>query len=100
MICLDTNIIIAAINRRVPRVRERLLGQLASGTIVGIPAIVLFEIWYGIKKSVRQQANISDLSDFLAFDVTAWSNVAKKVSDPRATSLIPRQGSQIRHIVS
>jgi tRNA(fMet)-specific endonuclease VapC len=44
MSCLDTNIVIAAINRRAPRVRERLLDELANGAIVGIPAIVLFEL--------------------------------------------------------
>jgi tRNA(fMet)-specific endonuclease VapC len=96
MICLDTNIIIVAINRRMPRVRERLLDELASGTIVGIPAIVLLEIWYGIKKSARQHANISDLSDFLALDVRAWSfepEDAEEAGDIRAA--LARAGTPI-----
>jgi tRNA(fMet)-specific endonuclease VapC len=72
MICLDTNIVIAAINRRVPRVRARLVQTLMDGTVVGIPSIVLFEIWYGIKKSARPQENATNLSTFLALDVTPW----------------------------
>jgi tRNA(fMet)-specific endonuclease VapC len=72
MICLDTNIVIAAINRRLPQVRARLLQTLVDGTIVGIPAIVLFEMWYGIKKSARPRENAVNLSAFLTLDVTPW----------------------------
>ena len=53
MICLDTNIIIAVINQRVASVRQRLMTTLHEGTIVGIPTVVLYELWYGIKKSAR-----------------------------------------------
>ncbi len=73
MICLDTNIVVAAINRREPQVRERLLQTLVDGDVVGIPAIVLYEIWYGIKKSARAQENAANLAAFLALDVTSWS---------------------------
>lgn len=72
MICLDTNIVIAAINGRVPNIRRRLMQVLADGTVVGIPAIVLYEMWYGIKKSARPQDNAANLVTFLALDVTPW----------------------------
>lgn len=72
MICLDTNVVIAAINRRVPPVRARLVQTLMNGTVVGIPSIVLFEMWYGIKKSARPQENATNLSTFLALDITPW----------------------------
>lgn len=72
MICFDTNIVIAAINDHVPKVRARLMQTLADGTVVGIPAIVLYEMWYGIKKSARPQDNAANLSSFLALDVTPW----------------------------
>lgn len=72
MICLDTNIVIAAINGRVPNIRRRLMQVLADGTVVGIPAIVLHEMWYGIKKSARPQDNAANLSTFLTLDVTPW----------------------------
>jgi tRNA(fMet)-specific endonuclease VapC len=87
MICLDTNIVVAAINRRIPQVRERLLRTLVDGTIVGIPAIVLYEMWYGIKKSARPQENAANLSAFLALDVTAWPfevEDAEEAGDVRA----------------
>ena len=53
MLCLDTNIVIAVINERNPQTRARLLQTLLDGTAVGIPTIVLFELWYGIAKSGR-----------------------------------------------
>jgi tRNA(fMet)-specific endonuclease VapC len=96
MICLDTNIVIAAINRRVPQVRARLLQTLADGTAVGIPAIVLFELWYGIKNSVRPRENASNLSAFLTLDVALWSfesEDAQEAGDIRAT--LQRSGQPI-----
>jgi tRNA(fMet)-specific endonuclease VapC len=72
MICLDTNIVIAVINRRGRPVRARLMQALMDGTMVGIPSIALYEIWYGIKKSARPQENAANLSTFLALDVTPW----------------------------
>jgi tRNA(fMet)-specific endonuclease VapC len=96
VICLDTNIVIAAINRRLPWVRERLLDTLASGTVVGIPTIVLFELWYGIKKSARAQANMADLSSFLTLDVAQWPfepEDAEEAGDIRAT--LERAGTPI-----
>ena len=47
MICLDTNIAIYVINRRVPSVRHRLAEQLRLGTEIGFPVIALFELRYG-----------------------------------------------------
>src|SRR5580704_15649741 len=44
MICLDTNIIIAAINQRAATVRQRLMKTLHEGTIVGVPTVVPFEL--------------------------------------------------------
>jgi predicted nucleic acid-binding protein len=55
MICLDTNAVIAAINKRKPNVRRRLEAAIAAGASVGVPTIVLFEMRYGIAKSARAQ---------------------------------------------
>jgi tRNA(fMet)-specific endonuclease VapC len=96
MICLDTNIVVAAINRRVPRVRERLLQALADGEVVGVPAIVLFEMWFGIKKSARPRKNADNLADFLALDVTPWPfepEDAEEAGDIRA--VLARAGTPI-----
>lgn len=52
MICLDTNVAVAAMNFRPPQVRTRLQEALASGAPAGLPAIASFELRYGIAKSV------------------------------------------------
>jgi len=70
MICLDTNAVIASINLRPPTVRARLEQALAEAAPVGLSAIVLFELWYGIKKSARAGLNTLTLATFLALDVT------------------------------
>ncbi len=73
MICLDTNAVIAVLNARELRVRARLEQSLTAGTTVGIPTVVLYELWYGVRKSARPQANASALAAFLALDVIQWS---------------------------
>ena len=72
MISLDTNAVIAAINRRLPSVRPRLEAAIVAGEPVGISTIVLFELRYGIIKSTRPQENRAILEAFLALDVTPW----------------------------
>lgn len=66
MFCLDTNVIVFAINGRVPAVEQRLRQELAAGTTLLIPSIVLFELRYGIAKSVRREASTRVLDAFLA----------------------------------
>jgi tRNA(fMet)-specific endonuclease VapC len=96
MICLDTNAVIRAINLRQPRVRRRLEQVLADSVTVGIPAIVMFEMWYGIKKSARPQANIALLATFLTLDVALWPfepGDAEEAGDIRAA--LERAGTPI-----
>ncbi len=96
MICLDTNIVIAVINQRVASVRQRLMTTLHEGTIVGIPTVVLYELWYGIKKSARAQPNTDALDNFLALDVTPWpfeTEDAEEAGDVRAA--LERLGTPI-----
>jgi len=54
MICLDTNVVIAAIGNRIPAVRHRLGEQLRAGARLGLPVIALFELRYGYAKSTRR----------------------------------------------
>jgi len=96
MICLDTNVIIAAINQRAAAVRQRLMKTLHEGTVVGVPAVVLYELWYGIKKSARVQENTDALDEFLALDVTPWPfepEDAEEAGDVRAA--LERLGTPI-----
>lgn len=66
MICLDTNIAIYVINRRVPAVRLRLAEQLRLGTEIGLPVIALFELRYGQARSDRRVESERLLAEFLA----------------------------------
>ena len=79
--CLDTNVVIAVINRRPDVVRQRLEAVLAAGETVGIPAITLYEIWYGIRKSARPAANAALLAAFLTLDVTPWPFEAEDAAE-------------------
>jgi tRNA(fMet)-specific endonuclease VapC len=66
MICLDTNIAIYVINRRVPTVRRRLAEQIRLGTEIGFSAIALFELRYGHARSNRRAEFDRLLAEFLA----------------------------------
>src|SRR3954463_5328342 len=66
MICLDTNVAIYVMNRRVPSVRHRLAEQLRLGTEISLPAIALFELRYGRARSDRQAEVDRLLAEFLA----------------------------------
>ena len=80
MFCLDTNIVIFALNKRKPWISERLAEELDKGSQLMIPTIVLFELDYGIAKSKRpQQARIL-LDNFLA---TSFEHPAFDAEDAR-----------------
>jgi tRNA(fMet)-specific endonuclease VapC len=66
MICLDTNIVIAVVNGRIPIVRVRLHEQWRAGAEIQLPAIALFEMRYGAAKSERRAASEAALDEFLA----------------------------------
>ena len=66
MICLDTNIAIGVINRRVPAIRHRLAEQLRLRTQIVFSAIALFELRYGRAKSDRREETDRLLAEFLA----------------------------------
>ena len=66
MFCLDTNIIIYAINRRRPEFAVRISEELQAGRTLMVPAIVRFELEYGLAKSQRREANSAILATLLA----------------------------------
>ena len=63
---LDTNACIAVINGSPLSVRARLQKVIDAGNEVFVPAIALFELWYGVAKSSRQDFNRKKLELFLA----------------------------------
>ena len=66
MFCLDTSIIIHAINRRRPEFAVRISEELQAGRTLMVPAIVRFELEYGLAKSQRREANSAILATLLA----------------------------------
>ena len=70
MYLLDTNACIALINNKSPSVRTRLQKALAQDTKVLTSSIVAFELWYGIAKSARPEANARLVETFFAGPVS------------------------------
>ena len=67
---LDTNACIALINGKPVAVRHRLEKTIESGVQVTVSTITVFELWYGVEKSERKEANTHRLQTFLAGPIT------------------------------
>ena len=63
---LDTNACIALINERPPTVRTRLHKVSTTGSHILVSSITVFELWYGIDKSAKQDFNRKRLETFLS----------------------------------
>lgn len=63
---LDTNACIALINQTSPFVRSRFYKALDGGAQIFVSSVVIFELWYGVAKSVLQSHNAQRLEAFLA----------------------------------
>jgi tRNA(fMet)-specific endonuclease VapC len=72
VISLDTNAVIAVILERPAQMRLRLQSALAGGGTVAVSAIVLHELWYGVAKSSRPEANAAALAGFLGLGLEHW----------------------------
>jgi tRNA(fMet)-specific endonuclease VapC len=66
MFCLDTNIIIHALNRRRLEFATRISDELRVGRPLIVPAIVRFELEYGYAKGGRRDQNRAILETLLA----------------------------------
>lgn len=62
---LDTNVVIAILNGRPAKFRERLATELEQGTSVYYSSVVDFELRFGIAKSARRQVSQAKLDKFL-----------------------------------
>lgn len=62
---LDTNISIALINGTSDLARKRFSKAVDSGEQVWVPSVSVFELWYGVAKSVQTDANTRRLKMFL-----------------------------------
>jgi tRNA(fMet)-specific endonuclease VapC len=63
---LDTNACIALINGHPATIRSRLQKATAAGDHVLVSSVALFELWYGVAKSARQDFNRKRVETFLA----------------------------------
>ena len=68
MICIDTNVAIAALNGRPAHIAERLDEVLVRDS-VALPAPSLHELWYGAAKSARVEDNVARIEKFLSADI-------------------------------
>jgi tRNA(fMet)-specific endonuclease VapC len=96
MICLDTNAVIALLNRQSLPLRARLSAQIEQGAPLSISAVVLFELRYGVAKSTRPERNAQRLADFLTGVITVLSFEpadAEEAGDIRAQ--LEREGTPI-----
>ena len=66
MICLDTNAVIALLNRSSALVRARLAAAVHRREVVAISVVVLFELRYGAAKSANRQRASRRIADFLS----------------------------------
>ncbi|MGC2475311.1 MAG: type II toxin-antitoxin system VapC family toxin [Candidatus Sulfotelmatobacter sp.] len=63
---LDTNACIALINGDPATVRGRMQKASARGEHLLVSSLAVFELWYGVGKSARQEFNRKRLETFLA----------------------------------
>jgi tRNA(fMet)-specific endonuclease VapC len=63
---LDTNACIALINDKPMSVRSRFQKAVSAGSQIFVSSITAFELWYGVRKSSREEFNTRRLQTFLA----------------------------------
>lgn len=63
---LDTNVCIELIRGRSSSVRRRFSDELSAHARIAVSSISVFELWYGVAKSLRSTENAARLEAFLA----------------------------------
>lgn len=63
---LDTNACIALINGQPAAVRARMQKASSAGAHLLVSSVALFELWYGVGKSAKQDFNRKRLEAFLS----------------------------------
>ena len=67
---LDTNVCIAAMDRRPSPMREAFDRAGRSGEAIAISSLTVHELWFGVAHSARREQNAATLEDFLAGPVS------------------------------
>jgi tRNA(fMet)-specific endonuclease VapC len=68
MICVDTNVVIGFLRGAPRRLVERFERDVGGGAFA-LPAIALFELRYGVAKSLRPRENADRLAIFLQLPI-------------------------------
>jgi tRNA(fMet)-specific endonuclease VapC len=63
---LDTNACIALINGKPLPVRRRFEEASEGSAVIATSSVVMFELWYGVAKSARPEADADRLAVFLS----------------------------------
>ena len=63
---LDTSVVIGLLNNRPPIIRKRLRRALGKGDAVALSSVVLFELRYGVARSLHRRENDERLRVFLS----------------------------------
>jgi tRNA(fMet)-specific endonuclease VapC len=82
---LDTSACIALINEMPATVRPRFKKAASSGARMLVSSISLFELWYGVMKSARQDFNRKRLEVFLSGPILVLSF---EEADSRAAGVV------------
>ena len=87
MICLDTNMVIVMLGGTASPVRSRFEDAARNGLTLATSSIVLFELWYGIGKSILRAMNAKKLAEFISSPIEVLefnADDAKEAGDIRA----------------
>jgi tRNA(fMet)-specific endonuclease VapC len=63
---LDTNAVIALLKNQPQGVRSRLRRTASRGASIAVSSVVMYELWYGVARSVRRRENTERLRAFLS----------------------------------
>ena len=64
MICLDSNVVIAALNNRPPLALQKVAQGVREGWPIAVSTIVLFELYFGAAKSAFAERNARRIAEF------------------------------------
>ena len=92
---LDTNVCIALINEKPLSVRARFDKAVGEGADVHVSSVAVFELWYGVSKSLRRDLNTRLLASFLSGPIQqlAFDEQDARVAGELRADLESRGGS-------
>ena len=67
---LDTNAVIAILKNQPAIFRKRLRRAVSRDAVIAVSSIVLYELWYGVARSVHRPQNAERLRLFLSGGIT------------------------------